>query len=409
MFLVIVRLIVFEVFRMNSTSFTFRLFRSLLSLFFLVYIVCGLPSLALALILAFAGETGGGRLFGWGVIILFPVPIMLWISLYGRKVNVIRLVGSVLLCLSLLLFGICYSISPAGRPDSDANVAVLHKAPHPGEAADSHARFSPANMVPEIDQLKLGTYVFPALDPFIDREQGIRVRRLFIDLYRDMRQSDDFNELGSALGYCYRDLFTGKRTRTHSYEYIPETEGELPVILFLHGSLGNFKGYLWFWKKFADEHGYAIVAPTFGAGNWYLEGGVLAVEHMREYCIAHPRMDGNRVYLAGLSNGGTGVTRAARKNPSAYVGLIYLSAIIEPNIISDRRYMDGWEGRDVLVLHGAADRRIPEDYVHQAVTSMTINKVTVTSKFYPEEDHFLLFSKPDEMRSDIADWIDSIE
>ena len=393
----------------KSLSIGFRLFRSLLSVFFFMYIVCGLPALALAMILAFAGETGGGRLFGWGTLFLYPIPVMLWITLYLKRPDRIRWISAGLLCVSLLIFGICYSISPTGSSRSDANIAVLYKTQHSGETADSHTRLSPANMVPEIDQLKLGTYVFPTLDPFIDREQGIRVRRLFIDLYREMRQSDDFNELGSALGYCYRDLFTGNHTRSHSYEYIPKAEGELPVILFLHGSLGNFKGYLWFWKKFADAHGYAIVAPTFGAGNWYLEGGVRAVEHMREYCIDNPRMDGSRVYLAGLSNGGTGVTRAARKNPSAYAGLIYLSAIIEPDIISDRRYMDGWKGRDVLVLHGAADRRIPEDYVQQAVTSMTLNGVTVTSKFYPAEDHFLLFSKPDEMRSDISAWLEAIE
>ena len=393
----------------NSLSIRFRLFRSLLSVFFFMYIVCGLPALALAMILAFAGETGGGRLFGWGTLFLYPIPVMLWITLYLKRPDRIRWISAGLLCVSLLIFGICYSISPTGSSRSDANIAVLYKTQHSGETADSHTRLSPANMVPEIDQLKLGTYVFPTLDPFIDREQGIRVRRLFIDLYREMRQSDDFNELGSALGYCYRDLFTGNHTRSHSYEYIPKAEGELPVILFLHGSLGNFKGYLWFWKKFADAHGYAIVAPTFGAGNWYLEGGVRAVEHMREYCIDNPRMDGSRVYLAGLSNGGTGVTRAARKNASAYAGLIYLSAIIESNIISDRRYMDGWKGRDVLVLHGGSDRRIPEDYVQQAVTSMTLNGVTVTSKFYPAEDHFLLFSKPDEMRSDISAWLEAIE
>ena len=373
-------------------------FRSFLGVLVAVYLALGLFGAALALLLLVNGETAGGRLFGLGTLILFPAPVLFWIGLYLKRPRFVWAAGCALVVLSFAAFLACWSVSPEGAPGENISSIYLGQG--------RHVRMSPANMVPEIDQLKLGTYIFPSIDPLIDEAQGVRIRELFLRIYRELGQSEDFNELGSALGYCYMDIMTGKPAGTHAYQYIPDAEGRLPVILFLHGSLGNFKGYMWFWKKFADERGYAIVAPTFGTGNWFLDGGVGAVERARQYCAEHPRMDGSRIYLAGLSNGGTGVTRAARENPEAYAGLIYLSAVIEPAVISDRRYVDGWRGRDVLVVHGAEDNRIPKDYILRAVAGMDLNRVKVASKIYPGEDHFLLFSQPESVRQDIAAWLE---
>jgi predicted esterase len=178
------------------------------------------------------------------------------------------------------------------------------------------------------------------------------------------------------------------------------------VILFLHGSLGNFKGYLWLWKRFADEHGYAVVAPSFGVGNWSLAGGLEAIEGARQHCIDHPRMDGKRIILAGLSNGGMGVSRAASTTPAAYAGLVFISPVIERDAIGTKRFLNGWNGRRVLVLHGSIDRRIPLQYVEKAVALLEEHGVNVESKFYADEDHFLLFSAWNQVSSDIAAWIE---
>ena len=41
--------------------------------------------------------------------------------------------------------------------------------------------------------------------------------------------------------------------------------------------------------QLADEHGVAIVAPSFGAGNWFLEGGMEPVDLALTLIEDHPQ------------------------------------------------------------------------------------------------------------------------
>ena len=348
--------------------------KSILSIATCVYITAGLPAIALALLLVIHGETEQGRIFGLASILLFPAPVILWLTSYRNIPRLPRKASICLLVPALLLFAACYAITPDGQS-------------LPGAGADSvftdnlsYQRASLANLVPEIDQLKLGTYIFPRMDPYIDAARADRIRRLFMNVYRDMQQSEEFHRLGSAMNYVYRDMFLGSRPGYHYYQYIPMTRppgDKLPVILFLHGSLGNFKGYLWVWKKFADEHGYAIVAPSFGQGNWYLPGGLDTIEQARRHCLAHPRLDGKRIYLAGLSNGGTGLTRAIAANGADYAGFIFISPVIENDIIMTPQFLAGCSGRRILVIHGRDDERIPAIRVEESVALMKKQDVHV--------------------------------
>lgn len=366
-----------------------------------LYVALGLPVPILAVLLLAQAETAQGRMCALSAILLFLAPVLCWcaVSIKRRKLYA---VAAALLVSSLAMLVASYVMTPDGKALTGSNADSVFT----GEM--SYRRASLANLVPEIDQLKLGSYAVPWMDPLIDKARAIRIRRLFMAVYREMQQSDEFNKLGSVMNHVYRDLFLDSRPAGHLYQYIPTTKGnggKPPVILFLHGSLGNFKGYLWTWKRFADENGYAIVAPSFGAGNWYREGGVEAIEMARQYCLHHPRMDGSKIYLAGLSNGGTGVTRAVATNGAAYAGFILISAVIEPEVISTPQFLDGCKGRRVLVLHGADDERIPAKHVEPSVDYLLHQGVDVKAMFYPDEDHFLLFSKPDLIRSEIASWL----
>ena len=123
--------------------------------------------------------------------------------------------------------------------------------------------------------------------------------------------------------YAYSDTDSG-----HIYTYVPpHAPGErLPVLLFLHGSFGNFKGYFYLWRRFADQHHWIVACPSFGFGNWYRSVGPPAIARALERTLAGTPADPERVVLAGLSNGGTGVVRAAASaTPKAYAGLIFLS------------------------------------------------------------------------------------
>ena len=166
--------------------------------------------------------------------------------------------------LALLLLGIDYALTPDGRPLPGSGVQSCFG------GATVYRRASMANLVPEMDQLILATYVVPAMDRLMDEPNTLELRGQVRAVYGEMRHCPEFECLGSVLGLTYLDLFLGDRPVGHYYEYLPAVaaQGRVPVVIFLHGSLGNFRGYLWVWKRIADEYGVAVVAPSFGTGNW---------------------------------------------------------------------------------------------------------------------------------------------
>tara|TARA_B100000519_G_C13981431_1_gene314829 strand:- start:74 stop:592 length:519 start_codon:yes stop_codon:yes gene_type:complete len=172
--------------------------------------------------------------------------------------------------------------------------------------------------------------------------------------------------------------------------------------------MGNSQSYWTVWKKFADTHQYAIVAPSFGAGNWSREGGLEAIEQARQFCMDHPRIDGNKLILAGLSKGGAGVTRGGRATPAKWQGLLFISPVIEKSIIESEDFRNGWGGRKALIITGEQDEQISPEHVRKAVSSMAEIKMDVTAHYLPGSHHFLFLSEQERVGKMISDWLESL-
>jgi poly(3-hydroxybutyrate) depolymerase len=193
----------------------------------------------------------------------------------------------------------------------------------------------------------------------------------------------------------------------HYYLYIPTNQpaGPLPAIVFLHGSLGNFKTYSWVWSKLAEREGLVIIAPSYGFGNWCYADSVAVISRALEDAATQVALDPHRLYLAGLSNGGLGVSHLAAAQPEQYRGLIFLSPVMDTAMVNSPVFHQAWQGRPVLVITGAADERIPLSYVQQRVAILREGGVAVTDQVYPGEDRFLFFSQPEAVLNDISDWL----
>ncbi|MCP4695741.1 MAG: alpha/beta fold hydrolase [Gammaproteobacteria bacterium] len=374
--------------------------KTLLSWGLILLLMITSPGIFLAIVLLISAETSASRFFALSLITLSAATILL--------VIVIRTFRKPVLISAFILYGFgiigllgCYLIAPSGHLPPNTRLQSLFP------TGQKYVRWSPANLVREIDQMKLGTLLMPYLDPYIDQPKGRRLKHLFLTVYRQMQKDSQFVEIGSAMHYAYAELGNLAFDTRHLYVYIPQRNfrKKLPVILFLHGSLGNFKGYLWVWKQFADTHQFAIVAPSFGFGNWHRQGGVATIEAARQYCIQHPELDEKRIILAGLSNGGLGVSRAASLNPHAYQGLLYISGVMERNVLISPEFVQGWKKRPVFIIHGSQDARIPKDYVDRRILDLYHNNIRPEVKFYDDEDHFLFFSKRFEMMEEIHQWI----
>ena len=177
----------------------------------------------------------------------------------------------------------------------------------------------------------------------------------------------------------------------------------------MHGSLGNFIGYTWVLRNVAEKSGVAIISPTYGCGNWFLDRDCTTIEKTYEYIRSNPELDSENIYIACLSNGGTGLTRVIAKNGQRYKGFIFISAVTESEIYDSQGFMSNAKGKTFLILHGNQDDRIPVESILGFEASLKEINAAVSSRYYPKEDHFLMFSERDSLAGTISDWISAQE
>jgi len=358
---------------------------------YVAYAILLWPAL-LALLLLATAETTAGHLFAVDALSLLLLPALLGRALRrrGQRRWAPTLVAGALFA---ALFVVLALLSPDGQAPAGSPLATVYP-------RMPFRRFALANLLPEIDQLKLGTYLVPYAGQGISPGQARHLRDVVLRVYRPMERDRAMRALGSAMTYAYADADSG-----HHYQFVPPRRaGERPAaIVFLHGSAGNFKGYLAVWRELAEAPGIIVIAPSFGLGNWQRPGGTAAIERARRTAIRELGADPRRVILAGLSNGGRGVTRAmAEAPPGRYRGVILVSSVTEPEVVEGGA---GWYGTPVLVVHGKKDDRLPWDFVEQGTAALQGAGARVTVRADAEEDHFLFFSRPRLVRRWVGDWL----
>ena len=182
----------------------------------------------------------------------------------------------------------------------------------------------------------------------------------------------------------------------------------MPAILFLHGSAGNFKAYTWVWSAFAEAHGYVIIAPSFGFGAWQRPDGARSALRALDDAAQLVEIDREQVYLAGLSNGGLGVSQLASLAPERFQSLVFISPVMDTKIVDQTAFHQVWAECRVLIVTGETDQRIPLSYVNQRVDRLRRGSVLVDYVIYPGEDHFLFFSQRGAVLNNVAVWLGEI-
>jgi len=358
------------------------------------------PAVAAAIVVVVA-ETWRGRVYGVAALLLLAVAPLVVRALLRRTRARVAAAGATAATVAGLVV-LLYVASPDGRPlpGSPLRSEFLADARYP--------RASVAALLPEIDQVKLATYLAPAMDPIIDVAQARRIREMTLRHYRVMEADPELVALGTVMPYAYLDRDAG-----HLYAYAPpHGAGErLPAVVFLHGSAGNFKAYFHLWRRFADAARVLVVCPSFGFGNWYEPHGVEAIERARAWAVATLGADERRIFLVGLSNGGTGVTRAAAASPAAYRGIAFLSGVLEDEVLLDGARPGGaaslpWP---ILVIHGKDDDRIPLAEVTRSIARLRARGATLEERVVDGEDHFLFFDRDAEVLAWVQAWMKDVE
>lgn len=368
----------------------------------LLRILIGVPIVSLilgGLLLLVFGVTWTGRSVGLSIAIFGCVlycSVGCWQRAWFQRIR--RRFYAVLIPAALLLYCIPLFLAPSGgTSDGPVRNCFLH-----GQGAFS--RYSPWNVIPEADRVAAGIHLLRLRD--VHSAEATRLRSLVLPLYAEMDQDPDFRELGSVQHMGYRELL-GLEFRTgHYHVFLPKAKGgeKLPCLIFLHGVGGNMKTCLWVLSR---QNRCAVIAPTFGMGNWDQPGGAEFVADVAREAMATLPLDPRKIFLMGYSNGAMGVTRAAVKAPGLFAGFVYLSPITEDEFFSTAEFSSQAGHARVLVLHGNRDERIPQSLVAGTAGSLRRMGFEVRTKFYDDEDHYLLFSQPQSVVADILEWMES--
>lgn len=165
-------------------------------------------------------------------------------------------------------------------------------------------------------------------------------------------------------------------------------------IIFLHGYGGNFTLQCWLLAHAGERLGALTVCPSTGPlGDWWTPSGEAILKQTLIYL--HGRGI-QRVYLAGLSNGGIGASRLATRFESDLAGLILISGADPSAPITSL---------PVLVLQGEDDERIPARLSERYVTA-----AGATATYLPlPGDHFVMLKRAAELQDAVAGWVSEQE
>src|ERR1051325_501142 len=144
-----------------------------LSLCALLVLILAIPAVLIATLLLFQAETWLGRLFATSVLLLYLAGCFLvrWLHKSGGMACVI--IGAIA-CAGFIT---CYVGSPSGATPIGSKLHSVFP------RSVTYCRWSPVNLVPEIDQVKLGALLSPFGDSLMTRARAKRMNTLFMASY----------------------------------------------------------------------------------------------------------------------------------------------------------------------------------------------------------------------------------
>lgn len=176
-----------------------------------------------------------------------------------------------------------------------------------------------------------------------------------------------------------------------------------PLIVCLHGAGFVGDSYIDRWQSRLGANAI-LVCPTISGGAWWSEQGERLVLEVIDAVAAQYRIDRERVFLTGMSNGGIGVYLVGMFHADRFAAISPMAGGI-PNEIFP--FLRNFASSGIYIIHGAHDQVMPvrlsrevSAYLKEAGISHTYRE---HGKEHPQAGgHFF----PREELPDLVKWFD---
>ena len=177
--------------------------------------------------------------------------------------------------------------------------------------------------------------------------------------------------------------------------YVPDDyrgDEPFPLIVYLAGNSGPAIEGVQLASPAFERTGYIVVYPN-SWGGWWRSATETMVDSLLKEVMRNYAIDPQRVYLTGLSNGGTGTLDYASLWPQRFTAAVSamgagLFGFTEPG--GERPFVSNVTHIPMLFLHGKRDQVIPYDATTKTVDSLRAQHADVAMRLFPEREHELV-------------------
>ena len=183
-------------------------------------------------------------------------------------------------------------------------------------------------------------------------------------------------------------------TNTHApYSlYVPENytpQQTWPLIVCLHGGYGRGDDYIWTWLRPAKSKGYLLLSPKSAGPTWSILNPPLDIRSIQamleEICTTYA-IDRKRVYLTGLSDGGTFTYLLGLNCVDLFAGIAPVAGELHPMVDPLLRRGQG-KAVPLLIVHGVQDFIFDVEFTRQTHALLQKLGYNVTYQELPDWGH----------------------
>jgi len=174
--------------------------------------------------------------------------------------------------------------------------------------------------------------------------------------------------------------------------YVPDDyrgDEPFPLIVYLAGNAGPAIEGVQLGAAAFERTGYLVVYPN-AWGGWWRANTETMVDSLMSEVMRRLNVDPDRVYISGLSNGGTGTFDYVSLWPQRFSAAVVamgagLFGFMEPG--GNRPFVSNAAHTPILFLHGKQDQVIDVSATTRTVDSLRAQHADVAMKLFPERGH----------------------